>query len=195
MFKKLMFLGIPLGILTALVGWATCGNLFNWIYQIDPTYIWLSPTEMNIPLIWVFSILSAMIMVFAFGVIKDKMCQKCRIARGVSFGALIWLVAYVPCEMSAFLYTVTADEVILYHLVWGLVVSVLQGVFVSVLYDEDLPLGCCGGNCEVVKPVAKAAAKPKAKTKAKSKAKSASKPVAKAKSKAKAKPKKISKKK
>ncbi|MBN2779700.1 MAG: hypothetical protein JXQ74_01385 [Alphaproteobacteria bacterium] len=193
MLKKLFFLGIPLGILTALIGWATCGNLFNWIYQIDPTYIWLSPLEMNIPLIWGSSIISAMIMVFAFGVVKDKMSQKCRIARGLSFGLLIWLVAIVPTEMSAFLYTVTADEVILYHLILGLVMSVLQGIFISVLYDEALPLGCCSDNCKVAAP--KAVSKPVVKTKVKAspkpkaKAKVQAKPVVKTKVKASPKPK------
>ncbi len=151
MLKKLIFLGIPLGILTTLFGWATCGGIFSWVYEIEPSFIWKSPAEMNIPLIWLFNFIMAMIAIFAFSLLKDKMIQKCKVLRGVSFGLTMWLIAFVPPVMGNFLWTVIAQEVLIYQLAWGFVAFVLQGIIISAVYDKACPMTCCGGNCSIKK--------------------------------------------
>ncbi|MHA1540576.1 MAG: hypothetical protein ACTSXL_03085 [Alphaproteobacteria bacterium] len=151
MLKKILLIGIPAGILRALIGWATCGSLFSWIYKIEPTALWKLPEQMNLPMIWVVNIAIAMILVAVFGIVKDTLSQKCRILRGASFGVLVWAISTLPSTMAGYLFTNTACEVLLYQLVWGLVIGVLLGIFISVFYDKACALTCCGGNCSVKK--------------------------------------------
>ena len=160
MFKKLLFIGLPLGVLTTLVGWLTCGNLFSWVYEINPSFIWKTAEEISVPHIWGFTILLSILLVFVFGTVKNSLIQKCRILRGLHFGLLIWIVGSLAGGVAQYLYVITAHEVILYQLAWGLVVGGLQGVFISVFYDKACPLTCCGGKCESSKKT-----KPKTKKK------------------------------
>ncbi len=151
MLKKILLIGIPAGIFRALIGWATCGGVFSWIYKIEPTTLWKLPEQMNLPMIWISNLVIAMILVAVFGFIKDSLCQKCRVLRGGSFGILAWAVGIIPSVMASYLYTNTANEVLIYHLVWGLVIAVLMGIFISVFYDKACSLTCCGGKCSITK--------------------------------------------
>ncbi len=151
MLKKILLIGIPVGILRALIGWATCGGLFNWVYQIEPTALWKAPEQMNMGLMWVTNFVIAMILVTVFGFIKDSLCQKCRVLRGASFGVLVWSVSSLPYAMASYLFTNFAYQVVVYQLVWGLVFGVILGIVISIFYDKTAPLTCCGDNCSIKK--------------------------------------------
>ncbi len=151
MLKKILLIGIPAGILKALIGWATCGGLFSWVYQIEPTALWKLPEQMNLPMIWISNIIIAMILVAVFGIIKDKLVQKCRVLRGASFGILVWSIGTIPGVFAGYLYMTTAHEVLIYQFIWGLIISILIGIFISIFYDKACALTCCGGNCSTKK--------------------------------------------
>ncbi|MBN2675632.1 MAG: hypothetical protein JXR30_00070 [Alphaproteobacteria bacterium] len=147
MLKKILSIGFPLGILTVLYGWATSGGIFDWVYEANPNYIWKTASEMSVPLIWVLNIIMVCVFVYIYAKVEKGLVQKCRVQKGVQFGLILWVAMYMTGAMDDYLYSITAHQVIAYHLVWGLVLALLQGIFISAFYDRGLPFSCCSGAC------------------------------------------------
>ncbi len=130
-FGKVILAAIVLWVLHVVWIGATDGLLFGWVYSVLPVAIWC----VHVP--YVLLIFLGLIFTFFFSlfyaVIMESLPGR-RVGKGLTYGLFIWLVGWLPIIAFVGFMTQINDAVIIYWLVNLLVISLWQGVVVSVIY-------------------------------------------------------------
>ena len=134
--NRILIAGVVVGILGALWGWATCGNIFNWVYQIEPVSVWKPIETVPSHLVGILGIAFSILFAFVYALINDGIPGK-GIMKGVWFGVIAWLVGGLPGIIMTGMFSVIAQEVIIYWVVICLVTSIWQGVVIALIYDRE----------------------------------------------------------
>ncbi|MFH1541061.1 MAG: hypothetical protein ABID79_04315 [Elusimicrobiota bacterium] len=135
---KVVLAGTVVGILNSIWGWLTCGWLFNWVYLLEPIFIWKQPNEMPFALMGVTGIVFAILLALVYMIIYKGLPGK-GIVKGLWFGLFVWLVGGLPGVFSLGMCTVMAWGVIIYWIIGGLVVCLWQGLVIAAIYGDGEP--------------------------------------------------------
>ena len=137
--KKILVPSIVIWIVSSVLGAVTCGKLFNWVYQIPPN-IWKSPEVIMSTGNFVGSSLvglaSAIIFVAVYVFIR-KAIPGSGAKKGMTYGFIVWLVGTLVGVASMSFYMIIATTVVIYWIVHGLVMSLINGAIVGVMYKEE----------------------------------------------------------
>lgn len=136
--KKVLLSGVILWLLNTLLGWLTCGGIFNWVYKLPPN-IWKSPEEMmsagNMIAANLMGLLGSMIFAFVFALIKKGVPGE-GIKKGALYGFLVWMVGALVGIASMPFFMTIATGVVIYWLIQSLVFNTINGVIVGALIKD-----------------------------------------------------------
>jgi hypothetical protein len=130
---RILVAGIAVGVVNIIWGFLTCGRFFNWVYALEPTFIWKTVQEMPFGLLNLAGLVFAVLLALVYAVIKSALPGK-GIVKGISFGLLIWLIGTLPGNFGLGMFTRINSTVIIYWIVSGLVVNLLYGLVIAAIY-------------------------------------------------------------
>lgn len=134
--KKIILATIVVVVFNFLVGMATCGSTFSWVYKLEPTNVW-KPFESISPLAMIGGLVFIdAIFVCIYALINKGIPGQNRFVKGLIYGIIVWLVGLVPGMISTYLYMTVATTVVIYWTIWGLIVSPLKGLITAAIYGE-----------------------------------------------------------
>ncbi|MCD4826115.1 MAG: hypothetical protein K8S55_16105 [Phycisphaerae bacterium] len=134
---KSVLAGVVVGVLGIGWGWLTCGFLFNWVYRLAPTNIWVKPDDMPFDMMAVTSVLFAILLAIVYSQISKSLPGRSVVVKGLWFGVIVWLVGALPGIYSMLLYTTFAYQVVIYWLVNALVAGLWKGVIIALIVGKD----------------------------------------------------------
>lgn len=124
-------------LVTTLIAIGTCGGLFNWVYQLNPSDVWkLGPGESPPWYLHLGNFGLGIILALVYIVLMKGLPGKSRLVRGFAFGLCVWGVGLLPGMFSTFVFVTIAKEVVIYWAIQGLVVSVLSGIIIALICDR-----------------------------------------------------------
>ena len=134
--KKISLAAIAVWIATSILGFVTCGWLFNWIYQIPPN-IWKTAEQVAGNMVWavLLSLIPAILFTAVFVILYKGIPGK-GLKKGMNYGILIWLVSSFGGLMALPFYMTISATVIIYWIIQSLVMNVINGVIVAAIYKE-----------------------------------------------------------
>ncbi len=136
-WKKIFGVGILLWIVGSVLGWLTCGWLFNWIYtDLSPALFKTSEQMMataNMAIMSLFGLLAGIIFVFVYAVLYKGIPGK-GYKRGMMYGFLLWMVTSLVGMISMPTYMLIHWGVVFYWIGIGLVSNLINGAIVGALY-------------------------------------------------------------
>ena len=134
-YWRIFVAGIAVTVFEAAVGMITCGWLFRWVYEIEPTNIWRamdSPPVAYYPLILIMNIVLA----FVYALLAKGIPGKNRLIKGLVFGLCVWAAGMLPGMLSMYLFMTIAGTVVIYWTILGLVFTPLTGLIIAAIYGE-----------------------------------------------------------
>ena len=136
--KRISICSIVIWILDTILGWLTCGWLFNWVYRLPPN-IWKDPTVMmstgNMIGANLIGLMRAVIFVFIFAFLSKGLPGE-GIKKGIAYGLIVWLIGALSGISTMPFYMTIATTVVVYWIIQALVVSVIDGAIVGAIYKE-----------------------------------------------------------
>ena len=134
--KKILLAAIAIWIATNILGFVTCGWLFNWVYQIPPN-IWKTAEQVTGNMIWavLLGLVPAILFTVVFVILYKGIPGK-GIKKGINYGILVWLVSAFGGLMAMPFYMTISVTVIIYWIIQGLVVNIVNGMIVAAIYKE-----------------------------------------------------------
>ncbi len=134
-YWRIFIAGVVVAVFNVVVGMLTCGWLFSWVYEIEPTNIWRaidSPPVAYYPLVLIMNIVLA----FVYALLAKGIPGKNRLIKGLVFGLCVWAVGNLPAMLSIYLFMTIAAAVVIYWTVLGLVTLPLMGLIIAAIYGE-----------------------------------------------------------
>lgn len=124
-------------IIGTIIGYLTCGWIFNWVYSIEPTTAWRyqpgeAPTGQAMILNFLGELLLSIILVGVFVKIYNGIPYQ-GWKKGVKFGFLVWLVSILPGMFATYMWMNVAGIWIIYMLIMGLVVLLIKGAVIGAI--------------------------------------------------------------
>ena len=134
---KVLIAGVAVTIFNTVVAMVTCGSMFNWVYQIDPTYVW-KPMEGGgpAPLFYVGSLVMGIIFAAVYDLLHKGIPASNKLVRGLAYGLCVWAVGMLPGMLATYAFMTVAPIVVIYWTLLGLVQTPLAGLVVSLFYKE-----------------------------------------------------------
>ena len=133
--KKILLSGIIVWIISTAFGWLTCGWLFNWVYQIPPTNIWVTPEKMMDNLLWInlIGFVTAIIFIGVYAYFYKSLPGE-GVSKGMRYGFIVWLVGALSVTAIMPFYATIATTVIVYWIINALVIKLINGAVVGAVY-------------------------------------------------------------
>ena len=144
---KIIIAALIITAVDAVVGAVTCGNLFNWVYKLEPANIWKS---MDVPpgvCFFVASALLNVVFVLVYAILYKGIPGKSKWVKGLVYGVCVWAIGMLPGMLMTHTFMTVATEVIIYWTVLGLVQNPLRGLIASVIYGCSCKCCSCGDSC------------------------------------------------
>lgn len=137
--KKIIGASILIWIISALIGWITCGWLFSWIYSLPPTSLWKGPELMmtagNMAGMYLIGLVAAFIFTLVFVALFKGLPYK-GAKKGATYGFLIWAVGALVGMATMPFYMNIATAVVIYWIVVALVTNVINGALVGAIIKK-----------------------------------------------------------
>lgn len=133
---KILVATIVVTVLSTAVGCVTCGWLFNWVYEIEPTNVW-KLKAMEAPPMWFFAsgLILNLLFVLVYAMLSKGIPGKSRTARGLLFGLCVWAVGTLPGMVATYALMTVATTVVVYWTIIGLIDYCLKGFIVALICD------------------------------------------------------------
>ena len=119
--------GVALGALS-------CGWLFKWVYEIEPTNVWKSMEPPGVGFL-VGGLVLNLLFVLVYVMLNKGIPGSSRTARGLLFGLCAWAVGTLPGMLATYAFMTVASTVVIYWIVFGLVQNLLKGLIVALICD------------------------------------------------------------
>jgi hypothetical protein len=137
-YKRIVFAGFANMIFASIVGAVTCGGVFSFVYELEPTDIFKniggSPNNWYLLALLVTSTIFA----YVYALLSKGIPGKSKFAKGIVYGLCVWGVGTLPGMVSSYFFMVINPMLIAYWLVWALVVLPIQGIITAKIYEKGL---------------------------------------------------------
>ncbi len=113
--KKVLMAGTVAAIFDIIFGAVTCGWLFNWVYQLEPTNVW-KPMEGSVPSAdyMVGLLLLTLVLSYVYALINKGLPGKNKFVKGLVFGLGVWAVGMLPGMLATYSFMTVAPIVVVY---------------------------------------------------------------------------------
>lgn len=136
--QRIFVAAIAATVFNVIFGMITCGGVFSWVYQVEPTNIWKPVTEGTFGLgFLVGEFLISVIFVYVYGLFNKGIPGPNRFIKGLWYGLCVWGVGTLPGIFATATFMNVASVVIVYWIIWGLVLLPLKGMLVAAIYGES----------------------------------------------------------
>ncbi len=136
--KRIVISGVVIWIVGSILGYLTCGWLFNWIYELPPN-IWQDPAVImsagNFIGSNIIGIIRGILFALVFAVLYKGIPGK-GVVKGMIYGVLMWLVGALSGMSTMPFYMTIATGVVIYWIIQALVLNVISGAIVGAIYKE-----------------------------------------------------------
>ena len=133
--SKVLLPAFVITIIGTMIGFLTCGWLFNWIYAIEPVSVWKMPTANTLIIDFIGTFVLSIILVCVFVKLYNSIPYQ-GWKKGVKFGFLVWLISTLPGMFATYMWTNVAFVWIVYSLIMGLIVLLIKGAVIGAMYKK-----------------------------------------------------------
>lgn len=132
---KCLFATIAVTVFTLLFGMLTCGSTFNWVYQLEPTNIWL-PMEQGPGIQYMIGqLFISFLFVLVYMIIKNGI-PGTKWTKGLIYGLCVFAIGILPGMWSTYSFMAINPTVVIYWTIWGLIINPLKGFITSIIIDR-----------------------------------------------------------
>ena len=137
-FFRAVVAGVVLTVFSAVVGAATCGGLFNWVYQLEPTHVW-KPMQGHGPgaEVYVGMLVLNLVFVAVYLLLYKGIPGRNVYVKGLVFGLCVWAVGMLPGMFATYSFMTVAPTVIIYWTVMDLIQSPLSGLIAAAICGKQ----------------------------------------------------------
>ncbi len=134
-YWRIFIAGVVVTVFEAAVGMITCGWLFKWVYEIEPTNIW---RVMDAPPTAYYSGVMALNIVLAlvYALLVKGIPGKNKLIKGLVFGLCVWAVGALPAMLSTYMFMTVGLTIVIYWTITGLIFTPLMGLIIAAIYGE-----------------------------------------------------------
>jgi hypothetical protein len=134
-YWRILIAGVVVTVFEAVVGMLTCGWLFRWVYEIEPTSIWRA---MDAPPAAYYSGVMALniVLAFVYALLVKGIPGKNKLIKGLVFGLCVWAVGTLPSMLGTYMFMMIAGAVVIYWTILHLVFTPLMGLIIAAIYGE-----------------------------------------------------------
>lgn len=126
---KIIATAVVITVVGFILGWLTCGWLFNWVYtKLEPTDIWKIP---NFGLTILGDFVVALIMVWVYALIMKGIPGQ-GVKKGINYGLIMWALSLGGMWATLMFMTVNPG-VVLYWTLSGLVIFLIKGTIIGAM--------------------------------------------------------------
>lgn len=133
---KILLAGLAVTIFSTAVGMLTCGGVFNWVYELEPTNVWKEIEGAPGPMFMVASLILNIILALVYALFRKGIPGKNRLAKGLVYGLCVWAVGILPGMLATYTFMTVATTVVVYWIISGLVITPLEGLIIAAIYGE-----------------------------------------------------------
>jgi hypothetical protein len=134
-YWRIFIAGVVVTVFEAAVGMITCGWLFRWVYEIEPTNIWRA---MDAPPVAYYSGVMTLNIVLAliYALLVKGIPGKNKLIKGLVFGLCVWAVGALPAMLETYMFMTVGLAVVIYWTITSLVFTPLMGLIIAAIYGE-----------------------------------------------------------
>lgn len=133
---RILIAGVVVTVFNAIFGGITCGALFNWVYELEPTNIWKPMEGPPGAMFYIGSFILHIVLVFVYALVNKGIPGRNKLYKGFVFGLCVWAVGILPGMFSTYSFMTVATTVVIYWAISGLIQMPLQGVIIAAIYGE-----------------------------------------------------------
>jgi hypothetical protein len=133
---KILIAAVVITVFDVVVGGITCGGLFKWVYELEPTNIW---RVMQGPPGIEFYIGAAalnIVFVLVYALLAKGIPGKNRLLKGLIYGLCVWAVGVLPGMFATYMFMTVAATVVIYLTISELVFTPLRGLIIAAIYGQ-----------------------------------------------------------
>ena len=134
---KILLAALAVTVFCAIVGAVTCGGVFNWVYQLEPTNVW-QPMEGAPPMAYFLGLfLLNIIFAIVYALLHKGLPGDKNVIKGLVYGLVIWAVGMLPGMFATYIFMTVAPTVVVYWTIMGLITYPLEGLIVALIYGNE----------------------------------------------------------
>jgi len=133
---KILIAAAAVTIFNAIVGMATCGGVFNWVYKLEPTNVWRPMNGGPGATFMIGSFILSTILSFVYALIQKGIPGGNKLAKGIIFGLCVWAVGMLPGMFATYAFMTVSTTVVVYWTIVGLIKTPLEGMIIAAIYGE-----------------------------------------------------------
>lgn len=134
--KRVLVASVLITVAGIFFTMVTCAGVFRWVYDLPPN-IWLEAEEMvsskNMVASYLVGFLRSLLFVLVYVWIYKGLPGK-GIGKGLNYGFIVWLVGSFSGMITMPFYMAINVVVVVYWILQGLVLNVLNGAIVAAVY-------------------------------------------------------------
>ena len=134
-YWRIFIAGVVVTAFEAVVGWITCGWLFKWVYEIEPTKIWRAMDTTPVAY-YQASLALNVVLAFVYALLVKGIPGKNKLTKGLVFGLCVWAVGALPAMLATYMFMTIALTVVIYWALTGLIFTPLKGLIIAAIYGE-----------------------------------------------------------
>ncbi|MEW5767813.1 MAG: hypothetical protein AB1797_09340 [bacterium] len=140
---RILMAGLVVTIVGAVLGGLTCGWLFNWVYQLEPTNVWRGEEEITRGAFFLWlnlgNLILSIFLAFGYGLFFQGIPGSGRLTKGLTYGSYLWfypLAGRHPAGNVFYphMFMTVATGVVIYWTIMGLVDYLIKGAIIALIY-------------------------------------------------------------
>jgi len=133
---KILLAGVVVTIFNMVVGMITCGGIFSWVYNLEPTNVWKPMNGGPGVKFMLASLVLSVVLAFVYALINKGIPGKNKFVKGAVFGLCVWAVGMLPGMLATHVFMTVATTVIVYWTILGLIKTPLEGMIIAAICGE-----------------------------------------------------------
>lgn len=133
---RIVIAGIAVTVFSAVVGAITCGGIFNWVYQVEPTDVWKPMEGAPGATVFIGLFILNVIIAFVYALLNKGIPGGNKVVKGIVFGLCVWAVGVLPGMFATHVFMTVATAFVVYTLIMALIMSPLKGIIIAAIYGE-----------------------------------------------------------
>lgn len=133
---KILIAGFVVTVFNVIVGMATCGGIFSWVYKLEPVNVWRPMDGGPGAAFMIGSLLLNVLLSLVYALIQKGLPGGNKLKKGFIFGLGVWAVGMLPGMLATQAFMTVATTVVIYWTLLGLVQKPLEGMIIAAIYGE-----------------------------------------------------------
>ncbi|MHC4260408.1 MAG: hypothetical protein ACYSTF_08390 [Planctomycetota bacterium] len=133
---RVLIAAVVVTIFDTVVGGVTCGWLFKWVYELEPTNVWKSMGDAPSVTFYIGALVLNILFVLVYAMLAKGIPGKNRLLKGLLYGLCVWVVGILPGMFATYSFMTVATMVVIYWAISALIFTPLKGLIIAVIYGE-----------------------------------------------------------